>query len=413
MKVRSSVGYIDVAVPENEAVVCRLSDLPEPVSGVITLPPSTLWRFCGPVDIGPNRLVLSLNSTLRGGASTTDSITSSSGADLITSAVGCAVHDLTLTCPGGNIFNIDGAGVRNSVCTGVTCANASAIGTFANLNAAFFQLFSGAFIQNGVTFDGTIASVVMSLFSFALLPSANADRCCVLPATLTASAVELDLGGIIVDGAAQVGLSVAGGATLDKLTLTRTRFTTLNGAAETDPAYTSLKTEPRISCFDNPLLPNSAVRGGVAFTGNAGGVVTDIVTVDVFVPIGNGNPGTHPVYVLDANSERTSLQGVTAPTQELRYTGKETFHGEVTISLSIETPSRAAGAIFSARLLLNGSPVANSEFQSITGGRTNAAGSLSYSVPLELNEDDDLQVEIANNDDNSDLIVVACRLSLS
>jgi hypothetical protein len=388
MKVRSSVGYIDVAVPENEAVVCRLSDLPEPVSGVITLPPSTLWRFCGPVDIGPNRLVLSLNSTLRGGASTTDSITSSSGADLITSAVGCAVHDLTLTCPGGNIFNIDGAG-------------------------AFFQLFSGAFIQNGVTFDGTIASVVMSLFSFALLPSANADRCCVLPATLTASAVELDLGGIIVDGAAQVGLSVAGGATLDKLTLTRTRFTTLNGAAETDPAYTSLKTEPRISCFDNPLLPNSAVRGGIAFTGNAGGVVTDIVTVDVFVPIGNGNPGTHPVYVVDANSERTSLQGVTAPTQELRYTGKETFHGEVTISLSIETPSRATGAIFSARLLLNGSPVANSEFQSITGGRTNAAGSLSYSVPLELNEDDDLQVEIANNDDNSDLIVVACRLSLS
>lgn len=392
---------------ETELVVCSPADLPAAVGGVITIPANTVVKICGTIDIGTNRIVFGTGACLIGLGRPVDILRSTSTGNAVSVSSNSEISHLAFQSPNGTALFVDAAGgdIALTNCQFNDCAQAAQIEDVEELTMGFVDILD---CDQGIVFNGTVGLLYSNGVQFHAM---RGTAVCV-DFTATANITSGLFAAFWFDvDAGQTGLRVDGATTIGKGVLSGSSF--VGAGTYTSPAPATLKADPRITLRNNVGVPDSTVRGAMAFTGNAGGVVTDIVTVNVFVPIGNNNPGTHPVFVLDANSERVSLQGATAPTQELRYTGLEIYNGLVEIALSVETPTLATGAVFSARLKVDGGVVANSTFQSITGGRVNAAGSLTFSVPIQLSTNQDLQIEIANNDDNSDLIVVACRVLLT
>jgi len=105
------------------AVVEKLSDLPSPDSGVITLKENTVYMVSGMVDIGVNRIVASIGSSLVGHVFRRDGLqrTGTPTGSLLTVPTGVdafCVHSMYLKTPAGagDIFDISNANADINAC---------------------------------------------------------------------------------------------------------------------------------------------------------------------------------------------------------------------------------------------------------------------------------------------------------
>lgn len=151
--------------------------------------------------------------------------------------------------------------------------------------------------------------------------------------------------------------------------------------------------------------------GNMAMTGNLGGVETVNPGAGTFVRVGSGNAGTHPVFVANPNNKDFVLVGATAPTQELRYTGKKPF--KLCIRGMLALQDQAIGAEgFAIRLLQNGVPVANTTLEGQTGGLITSAGFIASESVVQAQPNDVFTIEFANITGGANLTVSGALLTV-
>lgn len=156
-----------------------------------------------------------------------------------------------------------------------------------------------------------------------------------------------------------------------------------------------------ICCFEGSgVVP----LGNMAFTGNLGGVETVIAVVGTFVRVGNGNPGTHPVFVSNPNNLLFTLEGATAPTQRMLYNGTTSARMCIRGAMSVQDPTASAEG-FAIQLLQNGVVIANTTMEGQTGGLVTSAGSIYTEGVVMASPGDEFTFEIANLTSTQNLVV--------
>jgi len=159
-----------------------------------------------------------------------------------------------------------------------------------------------------------------------------------------------------------------------------------------------------------------AALGGMAFSGNLGGQLTDVAAPNAFVPIGN-LVVAHPLFNLDPSVFfDIVLDPPASPNetqfQRLRYIGTaRNLCAQVTASLSIQDPSVGAIGI-AAKLQINGVDIPDSEQEGQTGGLITTAGSTTIQGSTLLQPGDNLRVLVANSTNVNDFIVSSCHLTV-
>lgn len=143
-------------------IVRSLSDLPTPVSNVISLANNTIYEINGTVDIGANRIVCGIKNTLRGVDRTSDGLTSSTTGALISSdsssvaKIALTCSDLTLECSSGKVFDLTSTSNNHSILI-VDCGiSGDILGTIHNIKEFILRnvVVSGCTTE-GFTFTGT------------------------------------------------------------------------------------------------------------------------------------------------------------------------------------------------------------------------------------------------------------------
>ena len=155
----------------------------------------------------------------------------------------------------------------------------------------------------------------------------------------------------------------------------------------------------------------STALGNIAFVGNIGGIETVIPGADTFVPIGNGNAGTHPTFVDNTSNIQFALEGTTAPTQGLLFAGLSPLRLHMAATVSVQNPALSALG-FALRLLKNGNPIANTTLEGQTGGLITSAGNLTTLGSDTFAFGDVLSIEIANLTSSQNFVVSSAAINV-
>jgi len=391
--------------------------LPAPSGGFITLNPDTLYRFCGPVDIGSNIIEQPPSTVVAGDDPLVDSITGT-GSEVVRMRQGGTIKDVAVRNAGGSGSAIRIGGVDTDVPAAVifnVSVSSADDGTLVLgfVAAITFARYLSQASRHSIRIGGPEARTVVGAISVdqAVLTSAQAD-----------------FRGIQVDASASIGsfafaqtLTTGVDATAVGVEIQTPLVTTIRASS---CAFAGLGT-PDVIAQPPPLAAGtfgSAVQsesvGCVGFenslqrgSATLQNALTPIPAVGTPVPLGE------PVdsYTLDASSVRVSLVGATAPTQVLQFDRVAPYSGLVAVSLSIEV---AVGFTFTPRViragvLKNGIPI-GVPFAATTPDFSSAAPvSLSFATPTELVGGDQLQVLVSNETDAADLFVRAARVTVT
>jgi len=155
-----TAGGIDI---DGYRIITRLSDLPEPISGVIYLEPTT-YMFAVGVDLEGNRLETTGSTTLVGGSSETSVITSTglpTLTPLITSEYTLVMNFLAIGNVGTGV-SIDGN--INTVAIEWTRLNFINVANVGLINSCDNFIFSGGALLNSqnLIFDGTVGTIAFN-----------------------------------------------------------------------------------------------------------------------------------------------------------------------------------------------------------------------------------------------------------
>lgn len=178
------IAALEPRVPGPELVfVSDLSDLPSPVSGVITLVANATYFFTKTVDLAGSRLVASQNTTILGTSSENARIKSTGlvGSPLISSAWTMPMRNITIEAD--TALDLDASGTPDQALDwfGVNFTNCATVGTIANYGNVIFTdcaLLSSA----NLTFDGTINTVGINS---SLMAGIAGQTTIIAPATAT------------------------------------------------------------------------------------------------------------------------------------------------------------------------------------------------------------------------------------
>lgn len=139
----------------SNVLVSELSDLPTPVSSVITLLDSTIYVFSGSVNIEGNRLVLGNNTMLKGTHPAIDTIISTTTGALITSTNSNRIDNISVIVASGSVFSLSGSGTKNMLINFLVIKSCDSIGTVDAMN--LFSWNNGlvaSTITGGLLFTG-------------------------------------------------------------------------------------------------------------------------------------------------------------------------------------------------------------------------------------------------------------------
>ena len=166
--------------------VSSKNDLPASSGGIITLASSYTYYFIAEVDLGGDRIVCGLNTTILGNSSENCRIKSTglSGTDLISSTYSLPMRNITIEA--SIALNLDGdntVGVSGTTAIdwfGVNFTNCATVGTIRDYTNVIMT--DCAFLNSAnLTFDGAIGSVGLSTCLF----DGASGSIFILPNTLT------------------------------------------------------------------------------------------------------------------------------------------------------------------------------------------------------------------------------------
>lgn len=171
-------------IPNNFVIVSELTDLPVPVTSVITLASNTSYYFVNKVDLASNKLVLSNGTIIRGTSSINAGI-QNGGMPLISTFGGCSINDISIE-NNGQVFSINSTpSTDNIFINDCTFLNCTALGTVTNVASLIFSNCS--LINCGSLNVGTGGTVgTFAIDNSACIPINTVNQF-VIPATATIS----------------------------------------------------------------------------------------------------------------------------------------------------------------------------------------------------------------------------------
>lgn len=164
-----------------------------------------------------------------------------------------------------------------------------------------------------------------------------------------------------------------------------------------------LPLQPSINLDRREESAGRVVRGGMFIYAPSNAVTTVTPAAGTFAPVGNGNPGTHPLYVPgSATFVDFEIDGSTAETQILRYTGGASAQGLVSVSVSQYTTAFVSRDV-AIDVTQNGLPL----LESVAGTEAFAIflGNSTQIFLVDLAPGDEFQVRVANLSTGDDLFV--------
>ena len=390
----------------NELLVESSDDLPDPIAGVIALPDNTVVQCCGLVDLGTTPLSLGTDTALKGEVPLLDGfLTNNAGPLVIAQGVSFFSQDISLQNVGGPILDFDGLGAEGFIANSTLFVGSPSVGTVIDATFVGIDGVTARSLDTGFIFDGTIGILDVTNSLFVLPTSATFVALDVLD-TATVGLCEITNSIIETTAAGQIALEFRVAATYGRVIVT--------GVTVSGPGSGLVginKGDIRFRFLANVGVLDSIVAGQMFFTGNLGGVATVIAVIGTFVRPGNGNPGTHPVFVAAASNERVSVIGATAPTQQLRYDGLETVQLCIRAALSVQSPASVSRG-FAVRIRQNGVPIPGAVLEGQTGGNMTAAASIFVQALVTVDTNDLFDFEIANLSSTSDLTISSASFML-
>lgn len=261
----ADIADIEPRVPGPELVfVSDLSDLPAPVSGVITLSDNATYFFTKTVDLAGARLVAGQNTTILGTSSENARIKSTGlvGFALLTSAWTLPMRNITIES--AIALDLDASGNPDQALDwfGVNFTNCATVGTIANYGNVIFTdcaLLGSA----NLTFDGTINTVGINS---SLFTGIAGNTTIIVPATATIIRRFRLIFSAISTPSTGTGIDLSASATIpdEAYILDSCNF---SGAGTYLAGLTS--TSNKALFFNNVGITNTSANGQMYMHGNA------------------------------------------------------------------------------------------------------------------------------------------------
>jgi hypothetical protein len=407
-------------------VVSSIDDLPPPVGGVRTLPSGIGTLICGQITLPAGESILVPNdSVLLGRDPDFDGIIGDVDAPMIdTEGNGLVVKDIFFA-------NINSG--PSAYCARATSLPApdnrvsrfetvSVIGNRGILIEDVFFVSMDTILSRceneGISFAGNCEAVTITKFTQANPTSPTSRGIVFLPGS-TSSAIEVVGSQFGLQQTSQVAVDLEPGASLNLAGFFSNAFLGILAAPPATP-LSGLSPDGQVDVIfmGNFGVSDSKNGGTTSISENPASITTVVGAPGAWVRVGAGNPGTHPLFVLDAGSARVLLdQPAGAESARLVYAGIEPASAQVFASLSVG-PSALIGAIsIGARLVYlpagGGSAPIDPSIFTVSAGLLLSGNSISLTGSQVMNPGDAIAIEIQNATSGAALVVDSVNIGFN
>ncbi|QXP59356.1 hypothetical protein [Olleya sp. HaHaR_3_96] len=269
---------------------------------------------------------IDLNDAYIIGLDTNEDILVKAGGTMFIGTSGGSIKGLTLTAPGGTIFNMTGTSADNFVFRDAVVANSASVGTIGGYGLAFFSIIQFSGNTTGVTYSN-IGELLLSNMGWLSTNTGTYE-------TFTGSfdILEKQGGFSQVDGAA-IGIDVSSNPTVANGILTGASFSGtstqyINGySVGSYPGY-NFDNSWSVDCPGLPAESDQLATGHLYYNGAiTSGFLQNVTNGVAFNLSGNSNTNT---------TTTVNLLRVSSPqSNRLLYEGKKTRTFQISASLSV------------------------------------------------------------------------------
>ncbi len=373
------------ASTNNIVNIYSLSDLPTPVSGVITLDATKMYIFSGIVNISPNYLSLN-GASLRGIDPAKDGVMSSvSGGILRSTGVSVFIQDLAVIPLSGTTKAYDFTDATGTkFCNIFSGSSVVEIGV-PSLGVGQISGFKAVTLKqnywnctDGLKVTGTLGKFCASLCFFTGITAGSGIE------FLAASVIDdVDLSNNYFIYTGQTGIKVNSSATIDRGRMTTNMFRGITNLLNGFDSYT-----PGWQMISNTDIPNSRALAFQYMTANA---------TATSLPVAN------TYYKIAGTTTTVNAKKFSTSSNRITYTGKTGIVGKVFIIIGAKAP--AANSDFSIVIAKNG-VVITAPVASMAAASNNQSFQLSLITELDLVTNDYVEVFIKSNNSNTNTITV-------
>lgn len=317
----------DVQIRDNYKIIKSTADLAdELVAGLgakYLLDSNTLYEVNGAVALA---FPIELNNAYILGRDTNEDILSSAGGTIFTGTTGGSIKGLTLSAPGGTVFNLSGASTENLIFRDSVIASSGLVGSISGFGLVFTSIVQYVGNQNGITYNN-IDSLLLSNLGWS-----NTNLGTYETFTGTFTLIQKVSGFSAVDGSA-IGIDVSSNPTVMNGVLISTAFSGTSteyikryGTGSFDGYnFTNAWT---VNC---PGIPQESDNNATANIYYDGGITTGFVQ-----SVSNNSEFNLDGNTTPNNTTAVNLFRATSPqNNRITYTGKKTRTFQVSAALSI------------------------------------------------------------------------------
>lgn len=376
------------SVATKTVTVSSLSDLPSPVSGVITLADDTDYLFLQDISTA-NRFVINGTTSIRSVSSRLITLTYTGTGDMFTcTSPTLKIQDISLSCGSGTLFNVSGGGAGTVQLVEVNIIACDTIGTLdALLITRFHSVAFENIATNGFTFTGTHSN----LFFDTCIIFLNGGTFINLG---TATFTSLGLENQIVQSSAGGTTFLSGAASSANLSgnsIGKVTNCSISGSAT--PLSGISTADAKWEFHGNDDIQNTRADALLSMQGNATNTTISVAGTPVLVA------GT---WVVEGVSQMTATTAGRAT-----YDGVKSIRAPINASVSIE-PVSGGSVSLTARIAINGIAIANS--RRIATASSGNPTSITVPWQVTLNPGDYVEVFVTNDTNTIDVLVSAAVL---
>lgn len=376
---------------EKLTAVNTLSDLPTPVDGVITLEERTTYMLGDDISLGDNRIVFSERSVIGGIESLNIELSyAGTGAMFTCYDVTTKIHDLTIDCPNGSLFDWEDVSGGNQLRFSDVQLTCSDIGTFTGVDSLIrFSQVSPAITTDGFTFSGTFRSFLYQVSGATLTGGTFYDLGTATFESFLSEELLLNLasGTTFLSGLADSGNIQEGG-------LGRIVYAQLSGGGT---SLTGIKNTDALWEFHHNNIIGDTRPDALLYMQDNTVINTISSSCTTYKVNGTWTSSRASQFSFDSTGKAT-------------YIGGKNSTLPITAKLSL-SPVSNRNDVMAAYIAVNGSVIYGSKVTALTDGDEDA--SMTVIWQHEFNPNDYVEIYIANDSDTTNLLVSRAVLRIN
>ncbi|ULC58058.1 hypothetical protein MBM09_09005 [Flaviramulus sp. BrNp1-15] len=374
---------IDSKVRNNHKLIKSAADLSaELTAGGGTrylLSANTLYEINGTITLAQP---IELNNAYLIGLDTNEDILVRAGGTMFTGNTGGSIRNLTLTAPGGTIFNLTGTTGQNLIFRDSVVANSGSVGAIGGFGLVFISIVQFSGNTNGVTYNN-ITDLLLSNVGWLSSNTGTYETF-----TGTFSILEKQGGFSEVDGTA-IGIDVSANPVVGHGVLTGTSFSGTSTQyinRYTVGSYTgyNFNNAWTVNCPGIPLESDQVATGNIYYNGTITTGFVQTVTNNTALNL-SGNTGSNTTTAVN-------LFRISSPqNNRITYLGKKTKTFQINAALSIRGNS-GTGDYYGFFIRKNGTTTLTETNTLMRVNNTSDISSNSISGTVELAPNDYIEI---------------------